>query len=507
MTENDDPLRRATAGGDPACPDGEALAALGRIVRESSKAPRPADLVEGVLARLDSTDNFDADADADAIDAVYDRIGAQDPALLRLGDLVRGACALQQPVDLAEAVHKRLLRPSQLLPEATLDAGSRWRIWSAVIAAHAAALIAFSVYHFDFSRNDTPGDDQIVHRRDDAQLPGLGTKSIDAKPSSPLPQRLPEHWTGIEAMQGDLFVLRRTATSRVFARERFGMLSSAERVGEGLAWLCAQQQSDGSFGASSGNRDRDLAVQSLAALALLGEGIDDGKRIDVVRRALAWICQQRNAYNSFSDYQPVTAGMAALALTEGSVLLDDIDFRFAAQAAIEGLGTPLRPGAAGVGGFALLAVETAHACGLEVSQRMLDEARLGFGRYAATEQDSLANFGLAAFCESIYGQNDLAAAQGERLTSATPILDANGRAEPLNWLFPSLALREQGGEAWKHWSSELEKLLLPCFASLEGKSWVPAMKVAYADSDVFATSLVILNLQVPYRYLPMASSK
>jgi hypothetical protein len=504
VTENDDPLRRATAEGNFACPDGEALASLGRIVRESSKSPRPADLVEGVLARIDGADDFNADTDA--IDAVYDCGGAQDPALLRLGELVRGACALSQPVDLAESVHKRLLRPSQPL-STVLDAGSRWRIWSAVIAAHAAALIAFSVYHFDFSQHDAPGGDQIALRRDDAQMPGLGTKYPDAKPSSPLPKRLPDHWTDIEAMRGDLFVLRRTATARAFARERFGMLSSAERVGQGLAWLCAQQQTDGSFGAPSGHRDRDLALQSLAALALLGEGIDDGKRVDAVRRALAWICQQRNARNSFSDYQSVTAGIAALALAEGSVLLDDIDFRFAAEAAIEGLGTPLRPGAAGIGGFAILAIETAYACGLDVSLHMLDEARSGIGQYAPSEQDPLGNIGLAAFYQSIHGPSDHSPTQSERLSSAKPSLDASGRTEPLNWLFPSLALREHGGAPWKQWSGELEKLLLPCFVSLEGKSWVPANKVAYADSDVFATSLVILSLQVPYRYLPMASAK
>ncbi|MBA3686637.1 MAG: hypothetical protein H0W72_15555, partial [Planctomycetes bacterium] len=77
---SDDPLLRATADGDPACPDGRALAAMGDLVRDAMRPPRPVDLVPGVLARLEGADARHDDAFSDQdIDACYDGDGTASP--------------------------------------------------------------------------------------------------------------------------------------------------------------------------------------------------------------------------------------------------------------------------------------------------------------------------------------------------------------------------------------------------------------------------------------------
>nr|MBA3710099.1 hypothetical protein [Planctomycetota bacterium] len=148
MTDTD-PLLRAVADGDPACPDGRALARLGALVRDHARPPAPIDVAAAVRARMrgeaafadDDSDQSAEDIERAQIDRAYDGDGSTDEHLARLGDLVRSAADLPRPVDLIERVRAKLRQSANQPSMPTLDGGSRWRIWSAVIASHVAALV------------------------------------------------------------------------------------------------------------------------------------------------------------------------------------------------------------------------------------------------------------------------------------------------------------------------------------------------------------------------------
>jgi hypothetical protein len=68
-------------------------------------------------------------------------------------------------------------------------------------------------------------------------------------------------------------------------------------------------------------------------------------------------------------------------------------------------------------------------------------------------------------------------------------------------------MREASETDWQHWSLALEGQLVPLIGTTrENNGRVSAQSIRYGETggDVFATSLVVLNLQAPYRYLPLA---
>jgi hypothetical protein len=503
MNLSDDPLLRAIVDGDSACPDGEKLVALGKLIKSAS-TPRATDLVGDVLARIDR-EAVPAEDESleDAADAFCTSGVTGNPELTALFRLVQAAAELPHPVDLVARVEKAIGNGPRQSQPITLDAGSHWRIWSAVVAGHVAALIAIFVYQFGFEQ--TPDRDDPEYAK--VSL-GDGGKPTATPTQTPI-HRTPVSWNTIGAAGFELFAPRRSASAREKARHDYGMADSAEAIAQALAWLQAQQREDGHFGDVLANPDRDLAVQSLVALALLGEGLGDETRLEHARRGLFWIRAQADRHGRFAECSPVTNGMIALALVEGGVLLDDPHLRMTAENTLAGLGTlPLKPEASGLGGFALIALEIASHCDLAVPSATLAAARRDIGRSAPAAGDAIGRIGLAAFASRIDGNDEWTRHLGQ-IAGMKPELDRSGRADALSWIFPSLAMRECGGSAWDGWSQALQATLLGQFSHAEGLAWVSADKVRYADTaltagDIFATSLVLINLQSAYRYVTLS---
>jgi hypothetical protein len=207
----------------------------------------------------------------------------------------------------------------------------------------------------------------------------------------------------------------------------------------------------------------------------------------------------------------VPIGIACLAQVEGALLLADANVRAQAEQTLAALdrGVPVQAGAAGLGGFTLLAVETAHQGGLHVPARLLEQSRRNLARSVPAQDGDAGRIGLAAFARLIYGFRGQASTsrQLDQLATLAPGRNAAGQTDPLGWFFATLALREAGGPAWDHWSATLQSTLVPAFEPVEGGGMrVPASAVRYANGqggDVFATSLALLNLQAAYRYLPL----
>jgi hypothetical protein len=529
MNSDSDPLLRALTDEDPACPDGRALVALGRLIRQHSIPPGAGIAVaDDVIARLSDAEQVDGAQ----IDACFD--GGQpaaDAQLARLGELVRSLAPRR--VDLKDRVLARIRASTRFSAfasdsQAVFERTRRWRIWSAVVAGHCAALLAFAIFEIGFTGSPgahSEGDAATAAERAHELSTGPGSGSAGAMPTgiphdagahafATLPPHLPPTWLDIRGLGADLFLLRRFPELREESRRHYGMEGSAAPVHAGLAWLISQQDAaSGCFGAPSGNFDRDIATQSLATLALLAEGSGDPARRSAARRGLDWLARNLTADGTsrLADTSIASSGLGSLALVEGGLLLNDAAVQQQAEDCLAELdsGMPMQPGAAGLGGFVLLALETAQQGGLHVPGRLLQQSRRNIGRSLPAQENDPGRLGVAAFARFILGHRDNPSTihQIERLGELLPTPDPSGRVDPLAWFFATLAMREAGGASWERWSAALQHSLLPLLVSdAGGTAHVEANKIRYGESAgaVFATSVTLLDLQAPYRYLPLA---
>ncbi len=136
--------------------------------------------------------------------------------------------------------------------------------------------------------------------------------------------------------------------------------------------------------------------------------------------------------------------------------------------------------------------------------RLLEIERHCLTRAPRLSSDS-GSVGLVAFARVIYGES--ATHEIAQLGALLPARASDGTVDPLAWFFPTLSMREVGGEAWAAWSQALLSTLLTSFQSAGvGSCRVTAAAVHHASGhggDVFATSLALIDLQAAYRYLPV----
>lgn len=503
-SRDSDPLLRAVATGDANCPDGQALARLGRLIR--GEAAVPGDLRERIAQRLATEEAEVTTDDGERIDRHFDREQPQ-PDLERLGDLV--GLLRPAPADLRDRVRRQLKASLRLAPvtaeapvstraQAASRRAEHGRLFRIVLGI--AAVLVVGVMLAQHRPQPAPSDDGGW---------------ITAKPQQPpLPEALPEDWNQLRGAGFDLFALRRTPELRAAARTRFGMERSANAVACGLRWLLAQQTADGTFGASvstgsvstaNGTDDAATARQALATLALLGEGggptTTDQERLAAAGRGLT-------ALHVAPTCGPVPRSLAALARVEGALLGvgEPVAAKAAAEAALADLAAhlPSDPGAAGLGGFALLAVETARQADLAVPPRLLEHSRNTLGRQLPAGDQDPGRLGLAAFARLVLGyrQNPSTTTLIEALDAHRPTTEAN---DALGWFFATLALREVGGPAWDSWNAALQTSLVGSFTDAgPGQARVPMGAVRHAPDELFATAIAVLDLQAAYRYLPTA---
>lgn len=506
-----DPLLRATADGDTACPDGQALAALGRAVRQASTVPRAVDLRAQVLTRLEALGQLSAEDDFDdeAIDRFYDGDGRGPAELVNLSNVIRNAAQAPHPIALSERVRNQLHGSLRFKAQRAIDLGSRWRIWSTVVAGHVAALLAISVYQF---HTNQPAPEPAI-RSVTASGGDAGMRGQVGSPVQPTPKPLPAvgAWAQIPGTSIDLFAPRRSDSTRTAARNAAAMADTAPVVAGGLRWvLAAQDATSGRFGSLS-TGDQALAVHSLALLTLLGEGLDDRERAQAVRHGLTWLVEQQHVA---PIRDTAAAGLSLLALVEGALLTGDAELRTLCTRALASSESviPAQPGPAGLGGYLLLAYETANQAGLSVPGRALETARRNLGRALPDiEHDDSGRIGLAAFARLILGRaanpsTPLLLSELGRM-HRLPHVDPNGRIDPFGWFFATLAAHEAGGPLWNRWNEALHRTVLPALAEQDGLRHLSAANTrfaeAMADGELFATSAALLELQVPYRYLPL----
>ena len=499
QAHDSDPLLRAIANGNEQCPDGKALAQLGRLIR--GQQPLATDLRARVETHMAIAEGQLASDDGERVDHLYEQGGA-DPELGRLRDLFAGIAP--QPVDLRARVRRQLLASQRLAPvtvEAPVSSRAqavqvhvrqrRMRVITTVVVGHLAAVLVVAV--FFANRSPAPVNDNSTW--------------TNAMPPVPrVLERGPQSWTQIPGSGFDLFALRRSPELRAAARTRFNSERSAGAVACGLRWLLAQQGSDGRFAtaqnatADAATRDAAVCRHALATLALLGEGGGttsiDRERMQAAQQALAALNQASLLVDADSTCQ--TRSLVTLARVEGALL--GACPHAVADLALRDLAEHLP--ATGLDGFGLLAVETAQQGGLSVPAALLERSRQTLVAPTDANEPDLARLGLITFARATLGYRDNPAttALSDALAGRAPTMTSP--AEPQAWLFATLALREMGGPAWDTWIAGLQSRVLPSFVDAG-----PGMAYVGTDAQsdtVGATATAVLELQVAYRYLPLS---
>lgn len=479
MSDTHDPIYVALVEGLDRCPDGLALGRLGKLVRAHSGPPQAVDLRPRVLQRL----REGAGAAEHLIDDLYDAndpsAAVADPGLVRLGTLLREGARPPRPVDLAPRVLERARRSDSRRRSAVLaqiDPSTRWRIWTAVIGVHVAALLAVLVL-LDHWRADLADETA-------ASMPGYVRhyRTNLARLGIPTPSR-PERWQDLAQAPRLLMALRCEPDLRAEAERRFQLGGARASTQAALRWLIDQQGADGSWMATDSLHG--IATQAAAVLALCADGLRAEPQRHAARQGLASLqtidaglvlVHRRGA-------QAPAAGLVALAFLEGTILLDDPALAQQARIYLDELQARPRDG------FRVLALLTAELLGLsDVSWRSAvpDEPDLQALLAIATGQDP--------------------SPWATRLIERLPVVDDHRRVDALHWFLPGLALRDCGGTAWATWADGLaHSLLLHMRYEADGTAWLPATRLAHVadDNDILATALCLLNLQIGHRYPPM----
>jgi hypothetical protein len=96
-------------------------------------------------------------------------------------------------------------------------------------------------------------------------------------------------------------------------------------------------------------------------------------------------------------------------------------------------------------------------------------------------------------------------APGAKLLRASPPRWDGGSRDFVYWYFGSLALREIGGDAWSAWLPQVLEAVLPyqnrhgTYCDQKG-SWEPVDAWGEEGGRVYATAILALTLEAPYRY-------
>jgi len=312
--------------------------------------------------------------------------------------------------------------------------------------------------------------------------------------------------------------------------------------------------------------DADPAVTGLAVLAFLGAGHTpaEGDYREHVERGIRFILSQQDARGGFGPpdrVQLYNTAIATLALSEAAAMTGSATLRAALQRAVANLAhAQQRCGGwdytvdvrtdrcdLSVSGWVVMALKAASVAGAAVPPETVSgivdltlahTTRDGTVYYAnkgtGTVEDRAAatltrRFGPAMTAvgmvvRQLLGVRRDAAIlrqQAELLLSDPPDArrlrggDATGLHSEYYWYYGTLAMFNQGGEAWSRWNAAIRDALLNTQdRSMSGQgarrhsygSW-PAFgrgwgKWGRAGGRVYSTALAVLSLEIYYRYEP-----
>lgn len=327
---------------------------------------------------------------------------------------------------------------------------------------------------------------------------------------------------------------------------------SESAVERGLVWLARHQNGDGSFGfefpncecGNPGSHTSRIAATSLAALAFMGAGYThkEGEYKDVLDRAFYYIIRNSQdlsvGLRMQQGFQEMyTQGLASLAVCEAYAMTRDGDMKYPAEQAIKYLVyaqnerdggwryTPGEPGDLSSTGWQAMALKSGHLAGLEVPRKTI----YGIDRFLRqVELDGGVRFNYLPIETERSGRSPdspktctaighllrmyLGAAPGY-----TPLDEGVNYLENLGPLnssthcclyyayYSTLVMHHYGGSSWKRWFPQIRDFLVRTQARSghEDGSWYFPDENCDKGGRLLNTTLAIMILEVPYRYMPL----
>lgn len=327
-------------------------------------------------------------------------------------------------------------------------------------------------------------------------------------------------------------LINRTDAEKAAALKQFGGSDETERaVAEGLAWLAAHQRSDGVWdrrgfdqlcpeddrcsqtALTQLDRDADVGVSALAAMAFLGAGFthESGKYAETLSRVFSYILAQQNVSGSFasdSSYQIYNDSVAAIAISEAYAMTREPILKEPLERVIGHLARCQQAGGGWdltadtstnrndttVSAWVLMALKSAEAAGVsapvETRLRLLahfDRATLPDGRVWHSDKTertarrpavllgvSDRRFGPGITATGLYARaafglrmdEPVAERQLKLLLSDLPdFVELNRRESTVwhneyAWYYGTMAMFNVGGEPWREWNAALRRTVL-----------------------------------------------
>jgi hypothetical protein len=340
------------------------------------------------------------------------------------------------------------------------------------------------------------------------------------------------------------------------ARRRGGSAETEAAVEAALAWLAANQSSDGRwdadhFGAGQErsvlgqNRQgagahADTATTGLAVLAFLGAGHTHlaGKYKDNVKRGLEHLLNAQAQDGNLGGDAELFAfmyshGIATLAVSEAYAMTRDkrleqgvrsaIQFTLAAQHPTTGgwryriwSSSPSDAGDTSQLGWQLMALKSAELSGIAIP----DGAREGLHRfiksvssgshgglasYRARERSTRPMTAEALVCRQFLGMSRDNPAANEAGNYLLGELPGSDHVNLYYWYYGTLAMYQLQGDHWQKWNQALQETLLKqqIASGANAGSFDPNCVWAGYGGRVYSTAMAALCLEVYYRYLPL----
>jgi len=277
------------------------------------------------------------------------------------------------------------------------------------------------------------------------------------------------------------------------------------QVQRGIVWLLGEQDADsGRFGRSSG--PSQVYEHAIATLAIGEAAAFSGHRVlrDAARRGIAVIQAARNPQAAWrygfapdgSDDTSVTAWMVQ-ALDAGRRVGLEVDEQ-CFQGALSWLDEATQP-------------ENGR-CGYDATGTL--SARVSGSNDQYPPENGEALTGAALFLRSLIGQRaestPLLEQHAELLLQKLPEWNPEGlTCDMYYWYYGSMGLRQLGGSSFAAWADALAP------AALGGQrqdgdaagSWDPVGPWGFSGGRVYATAMMALCLEAPYRFAPPAEAQ
>jgi hypothetical protein len=330
-----------------------------------------------------------------------------------------------------------------------------------------------------------------------------------------------------------------------------GTIWTEAAVARGLSWLARHQNNDGSwslnrFAAAGDCRGRcrhhgtgggKMAGTSLALLPFLGAGQSPHvpcKYRDVVSRGLRWLLDNQDADtgdlrgDTSGNGEMYVHGQATIVLCEAFALTGNEALRRPAQLAVQFIDAaqhpeggwryrPLERGDTSVLGWQVMALYSAKAAGLEVSDATLKLASYYLdaaessdfpGRYAYQPGQSPrpAMTAEALLCRFyLGGRRDDPGLESGVLHLLGDHLPEARQADIYYWYYATQVFHHWGGEVWNHWNRAAQRALVSLqeTAGHEAGSFPPRTRHDYAGGRLYTTALAVCTLEVYYRHTPI----